>query len=133
MRELALQFAPDDPRRLQSRLAAFVAQRTTAKQLAKLIDSDVRTAEGIRRGYWPQARHFAAIVQAFGRDVLDAVFTPELEAVEARLEAEERHARKAYLAARARRQAAIYAPESPSDPLLPFEELERRPGDGGDE
>lgn len=123
MTELALEFSTDDPRRLQSRLSAFVAERATAKQLARLIGSDVRTAEGIRRGYWPQARHMAAIVQAFGRDVLDAVFSPELEAVEARLEAEEHHARQVYLAARARRQAAIRAPEGDTHPVLPFEEL----------
>lgn len=133
MTELALEFAPDDPRRLQSRLSRFVAERASAKQLARLIDSDVRTAENIRRGYWPQARHFAAIVHAFGRDVIDAVFNPELDAVEARLEAEERHARQVYLAARAARQAVLRAPEGLEDPLLPFAELERRSFDGGGE
>lgn len=121
-----MHFAPDDPRRLQMRLSAFVAERATAKQLARLIDSDVRTAEGIRRGYWPQAKHFAAIVRCFGRDVLDAVFNPEIDSVEARLEQEERHARQVYLAARARRQAAVYAPERDEDPLLPFEDLAPR-------
>lgn len=119
-----MHFAPDDPRRLQTRLSVFVAERTTAKQLAKLIDSDIRTAENIRRGYWPQAKHFAAIVRAFGRDVIDVVFNPEIDAVAARLEAEERHARQVYLAVRARRQATIRAPESREDPLLPFEELD---------
>jgi hypothetical protein len=124
MTELSMDFMRDDPRSLQTRLAVFVAERTTSKQLARMIDSDVRTAENIRRGHWPQARHFAALVRLFGRDVIDAVFNPEIAAVEARLEAEERHARQVYLAARARRQAVCFAPESPADPLLPFEELD---------
>lgn len=121
-----MNFVPDDPRTLQTRLATFVAGRMTSKQLARLIESDVRTAENIRRGHWPQARHFAAIVRLFGRDVIDAVLTPEIAAVEARLEAEERHARQAYLAARARREAVCFAPESDPHPVLPFEFVERR-------
>lgn len=124
-----MDFMRDDPRSLQTRLASFVAGRMTTKQLARLLDSDVRTAENIRRGHWPQARHFAAIVRAFGRDVIDAVFSPELDAVEARLEAEERLARQAYLAARARRQAVIRAPEVSDDPLLPFEDLDASLGE----
>jgi hypothetical protein len=123
---LTLHFAPDDRRTLQTRLSAFVAERATAKQLARLIGCDVRTAEGIRKGYWPQARHFSGIVRAFGRDVIDAVFAPEIDSVEARLEQEERQARQVYLAARARRQAVLRAPDVDPDPLLPFEELDRR-------
>lgn len=119
-----MEFMRDDPRSLQTRLSAFVAGRTTSKQLARMIDSDVRTAENIRRGHWPQARHFAAIVRLFGRDVIDAVFSPEIAAVEARLEAEERHARQVYLAARARREAVCFAPEVDPHPLLPFEDEE---------
>lgn len=119
-----MEFMRDDPRSLQTRLAAFVAGKATAKQLARLLDSDVRTAENIRRGHWPQAKHFAAIVRAFGRDVIDAVLTPEIDAVAARLEAEERHARQVYLAARARREAVLRAPEVDLDPLLPFEDLD---------
>lgn len=137
MTELGMDFMRDDPRTLQTRLAVFVAGRTTTKQLARLLDSDVRTAENIRRGHWPQAKHFAAIVRAFGRDVIDAVFNPEIDAVEARLEAEERHARQVYLAARARRQAVLRAPQGDEDPLLPFADLdystapvERRSFDG---
>lgn len=126
-----MDFMRDDPRSLSTRLASFVAGRVTTKQLARLLDSDVRTAENIRRGHWPQARHFAAIVRAFGQDVIDAVFTPEIDTVEARLEAEERHARQAYLAARARRQAVIRAPEGDDHPTLPFEDapLNRRASD----
>lgn len=119
-----MEFMRDDPRSLQTRLAAFVAGRVSTKQLARMLESDVRTAENIRRGHWPQAKHFAAIVRAFGRDVIDAVFNPEIDAVEARLEAEERHARQVYLAARARHQAVLRAPDGDTDPLLPFADLD---------
>ena len=112
----------DDPQRLAVRLAAYVRPRANTKQLALLADCDLRTAENIRRGHWPSARHFAAIVSAFGRDVLDAVFNPEIDAVEARLQEEERHAREVYLAARARREATCRAGPSSADPVLPFEE-----------
>jgi hypothetical protein len=121
-----MDFMRDDPRSLQTRLAAFVAGRATAKQLARLIKSDVRTAENIRRGHWPQGRHFSAILRAFGQDVIDIVLNPEIADVEARLEAEERHARQVYLAARARRQAVVRAPDSDQDPLLPFEDLDHQ-------
>jgi cobalamin biosynthesis Mg chelatase CobN len=124
MTELSMEFMRDDPRNLRTRLAEFVATRTTTKQLARLLDSDVRTAENIRRGHWPRDTHFAAIVRAFGQDVIDAVFTPEIDAVQARLEAEERHARQVYLAAKARRQAVLRAPEGDEHPTLPFDDLD---------
>ena len=113
----------DDPQILSDRLADFIRPKVTAKELARAIDSDVRTAENIRRGHWPQAKHWRGIVRAFGRDVLDAVFNPEIDAVEARLQEEERHAREVYLAARARRQASCRARPGTPDPLLPFDEL----------
>ena len=77
-----------DPQLLQGRLAAFVRQRADAKTLARLIDCDVRTAENIRRGHWPNARHWLGLIAAFGADVTDAVFHPDQAA--ARLEAEVR-------------------------------------------
>lgn len=77
-----------DPQLLQDRLAAFVRQRGDAKTLARLIDCDVRTAENIRRGHWPNARHWLGLIAAFGADVTDAVFHPDQAA--ARLEAEVR-------------------------------------------
>jgi hypothetical protein len=119
-----MDFMRDDPRNLRTRLAEFVATRATAKQLARIIDGDVRSAENIRRGHWPRDTHLAAIVRAFGQDVIDAVFTPEIDAVEARLEAEERHARQAYLAARAARQASVRAPDGDEHPTLPFDDLD---------
>jgi hypothetical protein len=119
-----MDFMRDDPRNLRTRLAEFVATRATTKQLSAIIGGDLRSAENIRRGHWPRDTHLAAIVRAFGRDVLDAVFIPEIEAVEARLEAEERHARQVYLAARARREAVLRAPEGDEHPTLPFDDLD---------
>jgi hypothetical protein len=54
--------------------------------LAKTIDCTERTAENFRRGTsWPTARHWRLIVQAFGRDVIAAVFEPEINDTLARL------------------------------------------------
>lgn len=78
----------DDPQLLQDRLASFVRQRADAKTLARLIQCDVRTAENIRRGHWPTARHWLGLIAAFGADVTEAVFHPDQAA--ARLEAEVR-------------------------------------------
>lgn len=77
-----------DPQLLSDRLRAFVRPRADAKTLARLVGCDVRTAENIRRGHWPIARHWAGLVATFGRDLTDAVFHPSAAA--ARLEAEVR-------------------------------------------
>jgi hypothetical protein len=72
-------FMRDDPQVLSRRLATFVRHRP-AKELADTIGCDVRTAENIRRGHWPIARHWAGLVRAFGRDVTEAVFHPDAAA-----------------------------------------------------
>ena len=66
-----------DPQVLSRRLADFVKPRASAKDLSELIGCDVRTAENIRQGHWPIARHWIGLVVAFGRDVTDAVFHPD--------------------------------------------------------
>lgn len=80
-----MHFMREDPRLLSERLAAFV-RPVPAKVLAERIGCDVRTAENIRRGAWPIARHWLGLVAAFGRDVTDAVFHPD--AARSRLEQE---------------------------------------------
>lgn len=78
---------------LRARLSDFLGARYTrdrAKRLARDIDSDPRTAENILNGHWPSAKHWQGIVRVFGRDVLDAVFAPDIDPVAARLEAEVR-------------------------------------------
>lgn len=77
-----------NPQILSDRLKDFVRPRADAKTLARLVGCDVRTAENIRRGHWPIARHWAGLVATFGRDLTDAVFHPSAAA--ARLEAEVR-------------------------------------------
>lgn len=77
---------------LSKMLGLFLRDHTTsAKELARLIDCDPRTAEGFRAGrYWPSARHWQLIARQFGRDVMDAVFSPDIDGPLARLTAEER-------------------------------------------
>jgi hypothetical protein len=76
MTEMTLQSLERDPQLLSRRLARFVRSRASAKTLANLIGCDVRTAENIRSGHWPIARHWCAIWLAYGDDVLEAVFRP---------------------------------------------------------
>lgn len=69
-------FMRDDPQVLSRRLAKFVAP-VPAKVLAEKIGCTERTAENIRRGHWPVARHWLALVRTFGRDLTECVFHPE--------------------------------------------------------
>lgn len=66
-----------DPQVLQRRLGEFLRPRASAKDLSRLIGCDVRTAENIRQGHWPIARHWLGLVVTFGEDVTEAVFHPE--------------------------------------------------------
>lgn len=72
-------FMRDDPQVLTRRLAAFV-RPFPAKVLADKIGCTERTAENIRRGHWPVARHFWSLVRVFGRDLTDSVFHPDAAA-----------------------------------------------------
>lgn len=101
-------------RDLSEMLGLFLRRRTSsAKDLAKLIECDPRTAEGFRAGrYWPGARHWRLIARAFGRDVLAAVFEPEIDHVLARLTMEERQLEERLNEIRARRRQARGAVES---------------------
>lgn len=72
----ALQSMDDDPQVLARRLAAFVAP-VPAKRLARQVGCDIRTAENIKRGHWPIARHWAGLIRTFGEDLTEAVFHPQ--------------------------------------------------------
>jgi hypothetical protein len=61
-----------------------------AKLLAADLGCTAKAAENILNSHWPNSRHWAAIVRRFGRDVLAAVFEPEIDQTAARLYAEER-------------------------------------------
>lgn len=78
----------DDPQLLSRRLAAYVSP-IPAKDLARRIGCDVRTAENIRRGHWPVARHWMGLIAAFGRDLTDCVFHPEAAAERLQKEVQE--------------------------------------------
>lgn len=69
-------FVRPDPQSLNRRLAAFV-HPIPAKEFARKIGCTERTAENIRRGHWPIARHWHALVRLFGRDLTDCVFHPD--------------------------------------------------------
>lgn len=75
-------------RDLRQMLGSYLQRNSqSAKDLARKINCDPRSAEGYRAGrYWPQAKHWVGLVAAFGKDITEAVFHPEETA--ARLEKE---------------------------------------------
>lgn len=78
----------------RGRLAVYLARQYRGEHKTKRLASDIectaKTAENIMSGHWPNSRHMAAIVRRFGRDVIEAVFAPEIDDTVARLEAEVR-------------------------------------------
>jgi predicted transcriptional regulator len=81
-------FMEDDPQILLRRFADYV-RPYPAKVLAGMAGCTEKTAEHYRNGVsWPSARHWRLIVRAFGRDVLAAVFEPEINDTLARLNRE---------------------------------------------
>uniref|UniRef100_UPI002FCC31AE hypothetical protein n=1 Tax=Devosia sp. TaxID=1871048 RepID=UPI002FCC31AE len=97
----------------RDRLAAFLSRQYRGefktKRLAADIDCTPKTAENILAGCWPNSRHWAAIARRFGRDVVDAVFGPEIDETTARLAEEVRHLEEQLEEKRRRaRQAAGY-------------------------
>jgi hypothetical protein len=127
-------FVENNPRILLDRLAAYL-RPYPAKRLALWCGATEKTADAFRRGEsWPNARHWRLIVQHFGRDVLAAVFEPEIDEALARLRREERELREKLHEIEARRikalgglagpderdQAGSY--RSPLDRDLPFGE-----------
>lgn len=105
---------------LRERLTRFLRRQFPtdgAKRLARTIDCDPRTAENILLGHWPNASCWRGIAKAFGRDVLAAVFEPDINPVLARLSAEERQLEERLNEIRARRRQAQGGDEGPSDSL----------------
>lgn len=115
-----------EPYELRGRLALYLRRKLNGehqtKQLARLIDCSPRTAENILAGHWPSSRHWAGIARAFGRDVLDAVFTPEIDETVARLQQEVRALEEQLHEKRARARAATgYLPAAASS-LAPVQD-----------
>lgn len=100
-------FMGDDPKILLKRLADYV-EPYPAKKLARWFGCTEKTAEHFRGGTsWPNARHWQLIVRHFGRDVLSAVFEPEIDETLARLRREERELREKLHEIEARRRKAL--------------------------
>lgn len=120
MTDLTMQCTEHD---LSGLLGDFLRRRTaSAKDLARMIDCDPRTAEGFRAGrHWPSAHHWRLIVRAFTRDVLTAVFDPEIDETLARLRREERELEERLDELRARRTAASGGMDRSSERRAPAE------------
>jgi hypothetical protein len=102
---------------LRKRLGRFLEQQypgDRACRLSRDIDCDPRTAQNILNCHWPNARHMRAIVRRFGRDLIEAVFAPEIEPTLARLTIEEREAEERLEQIRARRRQAAGCAEGRS-------------------
>lgn len=100
-------FLRDDPTILLKRLADYV-QPYPAKKLSKWFGCTEDTAEKFKGGVsWPNARHWRLIVRHFGRDILAAVFEPEIDETLARLRREERELREKLHEIEARRIKAV--------------------------
>jgi hypothetical protein len=100
-------FLVDDPQILLGRFAEYV-RPYPAKRLARWFGCTEKTAEHFRNGVsWPNARHWRLIVQHFGRDILAAVFEPEIDETLARLRREERELRERLHEIEARRIKAL--------------------------
>lgn len=93
------------------RLSAYLRRQYGNEHRTKRFAGDIgctpKAAENILDGHWPNSRHWAAIARRFGRDVVDAVFGPEIDETLARLEAEVRELEQQLEQTRSRaRQAA---------------------------
>ncbi len=100
-------FMDENPRILLDRLAEYV-QPYPAKKLSGWFGCTEKTADAFRRGEsWPNARHWRLIVRHFGRDILAAVFEPEINETLARLRREERELREKLHDLEARRIKAL--------------------------
>lgn len=107
-------FMGPDTHEPRDRLAAYLRERYRGAHQTKRLASDIRctpkAAENILDGHWPNSRHWAAIARRFGRDVLDAVFGPEIDETTARLAEEVRQLEEALEEKKRRaRQAAGFA------------------------
>lgn len=102
--------------RPSQRLALYLRGQYRRDHRQKHLSSDIectpKAAENILNGHWPNDRHFAAIVQRFGRDVLDAVFGPEIDETVSRLTAKARELEQQLQEVRAlQRQASGFEPQ----------------------
>lgn len=126
-----------DAARPSQRLALYLRNQYRRDHRGKRLSSDIectaKAAENILNGHWPNDRHFAAIVGRFGRDVLDAVFGPEIDETVSRLTAKARELEQQLQEVRAlQRQATGFTPQPDlfgartDDPVETRTSVERR-------
>lgn len=126
-----------DAARPSQRLALYLRNQYRRDHRGKRLSSDIectaKAAENILNGHWPNDRHFAAIVSRFGRDVLDAVFGPEIDETVNRLTAKARELEQQLQEVRAlQRQAKGFEPQPDlfgaraDDPMEARPAVERR-------
>jgi hypothetical protein len=95
----------------RERLAAYLGKRFprsdgySIKRLQGALHCKPKTAENLLNGHWPSAEHLQRIVVLFGRDVIDAVFGPDIDGTLDRLRQEEVRLEQQLLETRARRLA----------------------------
>jgi hypothetical protein len=112
----------------------------TAKQVARVTGAELRTARSwVEEAKVPQEHHLRAIVRELGRDALLALFQPEIETHEQKLEREihelrEEIARREARIEKSRAQAPLeMAPaQAPGSPDRRVNHGERRSGYGPD-
>lgn len=111
----ATTYMDDGDHILLRRFAEYV-RPYSEKVLAQTIGCTERTAKHFRNGTsWPTARHWKLIVRAFGRDVIAAVFDPEINDTLARLNREQAQLEARLDEIRARRRAATSGLVSPEE------------------
>lgn len=95
--------------RPRDRLHAFLSARFGGRpqDLANELNFSKKSAENLLNGHWPSDDlKLAAIFARFGRDLVDAVFAPDVNAVLARLQEEERQLAEQLTDIRRRRREA---------------------------
>lgn len=88
------------------RLSAFLMRQYRRDHRIPRLAEDVgctqKAAENMLNGHWPNGRLWVGIVRRFGRDVVDAVFGPDIDETVSRLEREVRELEQQLQAKRAR-------------------------------
>lgn len=142
--ELFMGTESHDPR---NRLREYLSKRFprsdgySNKRFERAIHCTPKAAENILNGHWPSALHFQRIVILFGRDVLDAVFGPDIDGTITRLRQEEVRLEQQLLTTRARRLEVEGANARAEERLEAAQDgavvelagKRRRAGDGGAE
>jgi hypothetical protein len=122
-------FMGRDSHDLRGRLASYLRKQYQghgAKRLANDIGCTPKTAENILGGHWPRAEHLASIVRHFRRDVVDAVFGPEIDETVSRLQQEVRDLERQLAAKRAHLRESAGDYPSTSRGASPHETVEQR-------